>query len=291
MLTEKNIHFSVVIPLYNKENVISRTIQSVLDQTYSEFELVVVNDGSKDNSVSIVKNFNDPRIRIINQKNGGVSAARNRGIKEAHNDWIFFLDADDVMLPNALSVFEKMINRYPKEQYFSANSLWEGHERHNNVKSSAVNKTVFPFLYIWLRIVDPAPRNIVVHRNLINKFGLYDKRMSFYEDWDFSLRMCRGGAIVYSNQYVAKYLPSPQGLSQTSHPYQNEMAYYFPEKASNMCFWEKALWYENIEQVMFSWQNNQQVTKLYNGYKLKYFSRLFVYLHWIHQQLMRHNII
>ena len=87
--------FSVVIPLYNKELSIINTIQSVLDQTFQNFEIVVVNDGSTDRSVEMVEQFNDPRIRIINKSNGGVSSARNRGIQEAKYELVAFLDADD----------------------------------------------------------------------------------------------------------------------------------------------------------------------------------------------------
>jgi glycosyltransferase involved in cell wall biosynthesis len=82
--------FSVIIPLYNKELSISNTIQSVLDQTFQNFEIVIVNDGSTDNSVKEVEKFDDKRIRLIHQENKGVSAARNRGIEEAKYEWIAF---------------------------------------------------------------------------------------------------------------------------------------------------------------------------------------------------------
>ena len=72
---------SVVIPLYNKEKQIAKTLQAVLDQTYKNYEIIIVNDGSTDGSVSIVKSFSDSRIQLINQENGGVGCARNRGIE------------------------------------------------------------------------------------------------------------------------------------------------------------------------------------------------------------------
>ena len=101
--------FSVVIPLYNKERSVKNTIESVLNQTFQDFEVIVVNDGSTDNSLEVVKSFNDERIRIINQKNSGVSSARNRGIKEAKYDWIAFLDADDLWNPNKLRIVAEAI--------------------------------------------------------------------------------------------------------------------------------------------------------------------------------------
>jgi len=88
--------FSVVIPLYNKELSVYNTIQSVLNQTFKDFEIVIINDGSTDKSVEVVEQIKDDRIRLIHQENQGVSAARNKGINNAKHEWICFLDADDL---------------------------------------------------------------------------------------------------------------------------------------------------------------------------------------------------
>ncbi len=96
--------FSVVIPLYNKEPHIARTLHSVLTQSFANFEIVVVDDGSKDGGANLVSTMDDPRIRLISQKNGGVSVARNTGIAHARGEWIAFLDADDWFHPEHLSV-------------------------------------------------------------------------------------------------------------------------------------------------------------------------------------------
>ena len=93
---------SVVIPLYNKEKQIARTLQTVLNQTYQNFEIVIVNDGSTDGSVDEVLRISDSRIRLVSQENGGVSAARNRGIDEAKGEYIAFLDADDLYCPELI---------------------------------------------------------------------------------------------------------------------------------------------------------------------------------------------
>lgn len=93
---------SIVIPLYNKEKAIKTTIYSVLCQTFVDYEVVIINDGSTDSSINVIQSIHDKRIRIITQDNLGVSAARNRGIDEALGEWILFLDADDILLPYAL---------------------------------------------------------------------------------------------------------------------------------------------------------------------------------------------
>jgi len=105
---------SVVIPLYNKETYIDRAINSVLNQTFQEFEMIIVNDGSTDKSAEVVKSFTDPRIRLIQQENAGVSAARNRGIEEAKADLIAFLDSDDEWTPSFLETVLRLRERYPE---------------------------------------------------------------------------------------------------------------------------------------------------------------------------------
>lgn len=134
---------SVVIPLYNKEKQIRKTLQSVFAQTYTDYEVVIVNDGSTDNSVKVVEEIikeaegrrqraggngqqeddtvSFARIRLIHQENAGVSAARNKGIAEAQGEYIAFLDADDEWKPEYLATQADMIKRYPECEVFATN--------------------------------------------------------------------------------------------------------------------------------------------------------------------------
>ena len=112
-MNELKPFFSIVIPLYNKASHVKETIERVLDQTFQDFEIVVINDGSKDESVTIVETIKDDRIRIIHQENQGVSVARNRGIKESRAEYIAFLDADDLWLPEFLETIANLINDFP----------------------------------------------------------------------------------------------------------------------------------------------------------------------------------
>lgn len=112
---------SIVIPLYNKEKSIASTLQTVLNQTFSDYEIVIVNDGSTDNSVAEVEKVQDSRVRLIHQQNAGVSAARNRGIKEAMGDLIAFLDADDEWMPEYLATQYLLYQKYPNCSVFACN--------------------------------------------------------------------------------------------------------------------------------------------------------------------------
>lgn len=105
---------SVIIPLYNKEAGIATALRSVLAQTYQDFEIVVVDDGSTDGSVAIVETFNGQRIKLIQQQNAGVSAARNQGISEAKGEYVAFLDADDEWMPEFLAEIVTLQKEFPE---------------------------------------------------------------------------------------------------------------------------------------------------------------------------------
>lgn len=106
--------FSIVIPLYNKAPYIAKTIKSVLAQTFTDYEVIVVNDGSSDNGAELVNAMMDPRIRLVHQANAGVSAARNHGIALAQGEWVAFLDADDWHHPDYLACLVATQKAYPE---------------------------------------------------------------------------------------------------------------------------------------------------------------------------------
>ncbi len=110
---------TVIIPLYNKAASIGHTLQSVFDQTFQEFEIVVVDDGSTDNGADVVRSVADSRVRLISQTNAGVSAARNRGIAEARGEFVAFLDADDEWKPTYLETQFALTRKYPDCDVFA----------------------------------------------------------------------------------------------------------------------------------------------------------------------------
>ena len=125
---------SIIIPLYNKEASIATALRGVLAQTYQDFEVVVVDDGSTDGGAAVVETFTDPRIRLIRQENGGVSAARNRGIAEARGEHVAFLDADDEWMPEFLEEIAALIAEYPECRARATNYLFNS----NGVKSPTI---------------------------------------------------------------------------------------------------------------------------------------------------------
>lgn len=132
---------SVVIPLYNKESLIGRTIKTVLNQSNQDFEIVVVNDGSIDDSVAEVEKFQDSRIRLIRQQNAGVSAARNRGVAEARGEFVAFLDADDEWDKDYLATQYESTQKYPDCDIFAMN--YEFRDINGKKSSTIINKLPF----------------------------------------------------------------------------------------------------------------------------------------------------
>lgn len=132
---------SVVIPLYNKQKQIGQTINGVLDQTFQDFEVIIVNDGSTDNSVPEVAQFSDPRIRLVNQKNAGVSSARNRGIAEANGEFVAFLDADDEWDPDYLSSQFALTQKYPNCDIFATNYVFKDNK--GKISNTILNRIPF----------------------------------------------------------------------------------------------------------------------------------------------------
>lgn len=112
-------YFSVIIPSYNLEQCISRSIFSVLEQTFTDFELIIVDDGSTDDTVNVIRKINDSRLSLICNPHRGVSAARNDAIKKCTSEYICFLDGDDYWYPNHLEVIKDNIESFANASFFA----------------------------------------------------------------------------------------------------------------------------------------------------------------------------
>jgi glycosyltransferase involved in cell wall biosynthesis len=135
MLTTEEIEFSLVIPLYNKEKEIIRTLESVFSQTKQPYEVIVVDDGSSDSGPQLVEQIFGNRVKLIYQQNRGVSAARNKGISEASCSYICLLDADDEWLPDHLKEIFGLITQFPSATFYSTNIFYQD-ENGKNIPSS-----------------------------------------------------------------------------------------------------------------------------------------------------------
>lgn len=115
-------HFTVIIPLYNKENFVANTLTSISNQTFTDYEVLIIDDCSTDKSVAVIQPYLSDRIRLISHtKNSGLSASRNTGIRNAKSKHVTFLDADDTWEPTVLASFYQMIEQFPDESIFATN--------------------------------------------------------------------------------------------------------------------------------------------------------------------------
>jgi glycosyltransferase involved in cell wall biosynthesis len=199
--------FSVIIPLHNKEKYIEKTIQSILAQSFSDFELIIVNDGSTDNSKNKVCQFNDNRIQLIEQSNSGVSITRNNGVKAAKYDYIAFLDADDWWDPSFLQEMKNLITDFPKAGIYGCNYWYVKNKRSKRVnvglpdsfKSGYIdyfktysNNFVVPFNCSF----------VVINRGAFDNIGGFNPKLKFGEDFDLWVKI----ALTYNVAYINKPL-------------------------------------------------------------------------------------
>ena len=146
-MSNKNIHISVIIPTFNRSKLLNRSIRSVLNQTLQPNEIIVVDNGSTDDTRDMVsKNFTN--IRYIYHKKKGVSSARNTGIRISKSNWISFLDSDDEWMKDKLFLQKEYILKNPDVDFLHTNEIWFKNGKHLNQKKSIKNMVV-----IFLRIV------------------------------------------------------------------------------------------------------------------------------------------
>lgn len=219
---------TIIIPLYNKQDSIRTTIESVLLQDFADFELLVINDGSKDNSLEIVESFKDERIRLINKENEGVSKTRNRGAKEAKSDLIFFLDADDRIYPNCLSVLLKLHNDFPLADLWSAN-YEKGYNTHLTKVLSDLPRGYVQDMskMLWLRKWNFRTGSFLCTKSSFLESGGFPTTMTVGEDYFWMDNYCSKYICAYDSSHVIMtYIFDTRGLSIASKPIQNYLEWH-----------------------------------------------------------------
>lgn len=208
---------SVVIPLYNKEQSITSTLQTVLGQSYQDFEIVIVNDGSTDHSIEEVTKVTDPRIRLIHQSNAGVSAARNRGIAEAQGEYIAFLDADDEWKPDYLKTQYELTLKYPACSVFACN--YEFKDTQGRVTPTIIRKLPFKgedgILSNYFEIASYShpplwTSAVMVKKNSIQSIGGFPIGIKSGEDLLTWARLAVKYKIAFSTNVYARYSIPPK---------------------------------------------------------------------------------
>lgn len=183
---------SVILPAYNASNFIVETIQSVLQQTYTDWELIISDDGSTDNTEALVLPFLNQKVRYIKHTNSGVSLARNRGAAIATGKYLAFLDADDVLTPDSL---EKKVQVLQQQKdiaiVFSDVAIIDAHSNMTGELLKGSDEDVLEHLLLWDRTVIPGPSSFLITREAFDRVGGFDSDFSTAADQDFFFRVAQ----------------------------------------------------------------------------------------------------
>ena len=211
--------FSVVISVFNKEKYIVDTLKSVLAQTFTDFEVVILNDGSTDKSEAEILKFNDPRIRYFSKENSGASAARNFTIQQANSKYIALMDADDYWYPFYLEEQNRLINQFPNESVFATATEIKrnGKTFKNSYSIKTIGTDAVVVDYFEASQLDSVLLSIstVLNKNVFEEAGWYDPKIKSGEDTDLYVRIGLKYKVVFSPKVCATYVVRKNSLFQS----------------------------------------------------------------------------
>lgn len=201
----------VIIPTYNRAETLDRAIRSVLNQSYQDFSLYVVDDGSSDSTQEILKAYS--QVNLLTQENKGVSSARNLGVRKSHNPWVAFLDSDDEWLPHKLKSQVEFLQNDPSLRFLHSEEIWirngvrvNPKVKHNK-SSSELKKSSLEFCLI-------SPSTVMMKRDLFNEHQGFDETLEVCEDFDLWNKILATEEVGFLNNFVTqKYGGHPDQLS------------------------------------------------------------------------------
>ncbi len=192
----QDISFSIIMPTYNRKDIVGKSIDSVLQQTYQNFELIIVDDGSTDNTKDFIqkqyaKELKSGKIKYIYKENSGVCPTRNVGLQHAKNEWITYIDSDNLLFPNFLEVFVRNIQKHKNKTFYAEwKTMNKGKIFSNKFDYNKLLKANFIDLGVFAH-----------HRSVYEKLGGFDENMTRLVDWDL--------IATYTKKYVPYFIPVP----------------------------------------------------------------------------------
>lgn len=205
----EQILISIILPTYNRKVFLERCIQSVLDQTYSNFELIIIDDGSTDGTAELVRQFSDPRLKYYWKENQKFpSIARNFGVKQAKSEWIAFIDSDDTWERNKLEIQLSSLNLNPKAALISTlisidNKLIKNHRTRHSYD-------YFNDL-LWRNFIFTS--TVLLKKSIFNEFEGFDQSLQIAEDYDLWLKISAKYPVMIIDQPTARYEIHDGGIS------------------------------------------------------------------------------
>ena len=218
--------YSIIIPLYNKAPYVRKALESVTSQIYTDFECIIINDGSSDNSLEVVKNFvdelkiEDRRLKIISQENAGVAAARNRGVKESKGEYLAFLDADDWWEPNFLEEMDKLIKDYPDAGLYATNYVYYKPGKTRVALDLLRGYMNYPVAYLHSDMMPVTSITTCIPRKVFDEMGGFPIGIKLGEDFllwaktavHYKVAFCEKALAYYNND-----IPTSQRATRNLH--------------------------------------------------------------------------
>ena len=216
----KIINFSVILPTFNRGKVLFKTVESVINQTYGNFELLIIDDGSTDNTQDILKQFNDKRIKYFKNSHSGLPAVpRNFGIKNSTYEWICFLDSDDLWYPKKLEIVRNSILNHDDILLFCHNEILVKNNSKSFIKHSVELSSNF-YRQLLIHGNKLSPSAVCLNKNylLVNKI-FFNENINFkiIEDYDFWLRFFQShNQIKFINHTLSEYILLNDSISNNT---------------------------------------------------------------------------
>lgn len=309
---------SVVIPLYNKEKAIVGTLNSVLAQTYTDYEVIIVNDGSTDQSKEMIELWlaeNSSRcgcrFRLLSKSNGGVCSARNRGIQEAKGEYVAFLDGDDLWDKNYLAEQVRMITDFPKAAMWGINfaEVINGNQLVRRLATGLPDgyrgyvDNYFEFSHQSDLFCSSS---VVICKEVFDKVGYFDERIKHSEDNDMWWRIIAMFSVAFYDRYMAFYCFDAENRALQRKIWLKYDMPFYVDKYQNSIFCQNKVFYTYINQYSAQWiaryyfETNDQINDAkiaskrldYSVISLKYrllFGLPYPIAKWLYYKIKRHK--
>lgn len=254
-------YISVIIPTHNRVKVLRRAVDSVLGQSYSRWELIVVDDGSTDDtSLYLNELASHPKVACLRHENAGVSSARNRGVERAQGEWIAFLDSDDEWLPQKLELQVECLHQNSGHMITHGEEIWiRNGVRVNPMKKH--QKSGGDLFERSLQLCCISPSTVMIHRSVFDEVGAFREDFPVCEDYDLWLRITSRYPVAYTREFLIKKYGGAQ--DQLSRRY--KAMDYWRIKAIAHCLESNAL---NVKQVQLAKQELVKKARiLLKGYR------------------------
>jgi len=229
---DKNINnpkVTVLMPVYNSEKYLRESIESILNQTFTNFEFLIINDGSTDKSKEIINSYNDSRIRLINNKeNIGITRSLNNGLSISKGEYIARMDADDISLPKRLKIQVKFMNRHPEIKISGTWAKIIGKKNKKYIKNYSdfeKIKTVSLFKNIVIH------SSVIIRKEVLNKYHLkYNEGLKYSQDYELWIKCMRYFKITNIKKYLLLYRIHQENISHQQSEIQTKNSIYIKIK-------------------------------------------------------------